>query len=166
MDGRSKLLRPMLYGETGRNDVGLPDGMGGASASRAANLEASGDALKKFVTQVDAVLRDLEGSAGNPGRVKAQSIRQGSLRSGGAGFSEADALYGTFSAVHEKLTTLSKTLHLQIEAIGIAVLGAKGTFDNLEEEQRRRFWEIQTEIQVLQDTPGAKHSGDGTKMVG
>jgi hypothetical protein len=145
----------------------LPADMaGGVSATRAANLEASGDALKKFVSQVDAVLRQLEGSAGNPGRVGAQAIRQGSLSSGVAGFHEADALYGTFNAVHEKLTNLSKTLHLQIEAIGIAVLGAKGTFEGLEEEQRQRFWEIQTEIQGLQDAPGAKRTGDGTKLVG
>ncbi|MFI8243476.1 hypothetical protein ACIF83_40590 [Streptomyces sp. NPDC085866] len=125
----------------------------------AANLEASGDALKKFVSRVDGVLQTLEKSAGNPTRVGEQSIRQGSLSSGRGGFHEADALYGTFNAVHERLTTLSKTLHLQIEAIGIAVLGAKGTFDNLEEEQRRRFWEIQAEIGQLQDMTGAKRAG-------
>lgn len=132
---------------------------GGVSATRAANLEASGDALKKFVSQVDAVLRGLEGSAGNPGRVGAQAIRHGSLRSGSATFHEADALYGTFNSVHETLTNLSKSLHLQIEAIGIAVLGAKGTFDNLEEEQRRRFAEIQAEIKAL-NPEGDEHAGN------
>lgn len=132
------------------------DMVGGVSA---ANLEASGDALKKFVSRVDAVLKDLEGSAGNPTRVGDQAIRQGSLSSGAGAFHEADALYATFNAVHESLTTLSKTLHLQIEAIGIAVLGAKGTFDNLEEEQRRRFWEIQTEIKDL--NPSGKRTGSG-----
>ncbi|CAM5602289.1 hypothetical protein SALBM311S_09558 [Streptomyces alboniger] len=63
----------------------LPADMaGGVSATRAANLEASGDALKKFVTQVDAVLRDLGGSAGNPTRVGAQAVRHG-ITCGGAG---------------------------------------------------------------------------------
>lgn len=142
----------------------LPADMaGGVSATRAANLEASGDALKKFVSRVDAVLRTLEGSAGNPGRVGAQAVRQASLSSGDAAFHEAAALYGTFNAVHEKLTNLSKTLHLQIEAVGIAVLGAKGTFDNLEEEQRRRFWEIQAEIKDL-NPEGDRHT-DGRKTV-
>lgn len=142
----------------------LPADMtGGVSVTRAANLEASGDALKKFVSRVDAVLRDLEGSAGNPTRVGAQAVRQGSLSSGGAAFHEADALYTTFNAVHEKLTNLSKTLHLQIEAIGIAVLGAKGTFDGVEEEQRRRFYEIQTEIKRL-NPEGDEHAAD-KKMV-
>ncbi|MBJ6640647.1 hypothetical protein H4K36_27325 [Streptomyces sp. DHE7-1] len=137
------------------------DMVGGVSA---ANLKASGDALKKFVSRVDAVLKDLEGSAGNPTRVGQQAIRKGSLSSTSGQFHEADALYGTFNAVHERLTTLSKTLHLQIEAIGIAVLGAKGTFDNLEEEQRRRFWEIQGEIKKL-DAQGDKYAGGGTDVV-
>ncbi|MFF4020954.1 hypothetical protein [Streptomyces sp. NPDC001843] len=141
----------------------LPADMGGGVS--AANLEASGDALKKFVSRVDAVLRDLEASAGNPKRLGAQAIRQGSLSSGAGTFHEADALYATFNSVHESLTTLSKTLHLQIEAMGIAVLGAKGTFDEVEEEQRRRFWEIQAEIRQLQDAPGAQRTGDGTDVV-
>ncbi|MFE3635089.1 hypothetical protein [Streptomyces sp. NPDC059168] len=133
------------------------------SATRAANLEASGDALKKFVARVDAVLKDLEGSAGNPTRVGQQAIVKGSLSSATEDFPEAEALYGTFNAVHERLTTLSKTLHLQIEALGIAVLGAKGTFDNLEEVQRRRFWEIQGEIKKL-DPQGHKYAGGGTDV--
>ncbi|MFF9606079.1 hypothetical protein ACF1GY_27895 [Streptomyces sp. NPDC014684] len=131
----------------------------------AANLKASGDALKKFVSRVDAVLKDLEGSAGNPARVGQQAIRKGSLSSAAGAFHEADALYGTFNAVHERLTTLSRTLHLQIEAIGIAVLGAKGTFDNLEEEQRRRFWEIQVEIRQLERPQSSGHTNDGNDVV-
>ncbi|MEU2553348.1 MULTISPECIES: hypothetical protein [unclassified Streptomyces] len=131
----------------------------------AANLKASGDALKKFVSRVDAVLKDLEGSAGNPARVGQQAIRKGSLSSAAGAFHEADALYGTFNAVHERLTTLSRTLHLQIEAIGIAVLGAKGTFDNLEEEQRRRFWEIQVEIRQLERPKSSGHTNDGNDVV-
>jgi hypothetical protein len=158
--GPDLIVADGCYGETGRSVV-LPADMGGGVS--AANLEASGDALKKFVSRVDAVLRDLEGSAGNPTRVGAQAIRHGALRGGAGTFHEADALYATFNAVHERLTNLSKTLHLQIEAIGIAVLGAKGTFDNLEEDQRRRFWEIQTEIRELnpESGKGGKHTGDG-----
>ncbi|MER6034452.1 hypothetical protein ABT133_11150 [Streptomyces sp. NPDC001835] len=131
----------------------------------AANLKASGDALKKFVGRVDAVLKDLEGSAGNPTRVGQQAIRKGSLSSAAGTFYEADALYGTFNALHERLTTLSKTLHLQIEAIGIAVLGAKGTFDNLEEEQRRRFWDINLEIKKLNPPSNGEHTSDDTQGV-
>jgi len=139
------------------------DMVGGVSATRAANLEASGEALDKFVSRVDAVLRDLEASAGNPTRVGAQTIRQGALSSGTGAFHEADNLHSQYGAVHQQLTTLSKTLHLQIEAIGIAVQGAKGGFDQLEEDQRRRFWEIQTQITHLHTSGGAKHSGDSTQ---
>ncbi|MEU9477391.1 hypothetical protein [Streptomyces sp. NPDC048191] len=143
----------MVYGETGRNMSG-----GGARA----NLRVSSDALKQFVGTVDSVLADLEKSAGNPARVGEQGIRHTSLRSGSAGFHEADALYGTFNEVHQALTNLSKTLHLQIEAIGIAVKGANGTFNDLEEEQRRRFYEIQTEIKQL-NPQSDKNTGGGKK---
>lgn len=140
------------------------DMVGGVSAARAANLEASGEALTTFMKRVDAVLRDLESSAGNPTRVSAQTISRTSLSSGSAVFQEAHDLYDQYDAVHEKLTTLSKTLHLQIEAIGIAVKGAHVGFGNLEEEQRRRFWEIQTKIKALQPTTGVAHTGDGTGL--
>ncbi|MGN5380400.1 hypothetical protein ACQ4WX_34345 [Streptomyces lasalocidi] len=104
----------------------------------------------------------MRGRLSNPTRVGDQTIRHTSLRSGSAGFHEADALYGTFNQVHQALTNLSKTLHLQIEAIGIAVQGANGTFNDLEEEQRRRFYEIQAEIRNL-NPQGEKNTGGGEK---
>ncbi|WP_311737158.1 hypothetical protein [Streptomyces sp. EAS-AB2608] len=134
------------------------------SATRAANLEASGEALGKFVGQVDEVLSALEGSAGNPAKVGAQTIRATSLTSGGEGeFPEAHGLYQQYTRVHHELTTLSKTLHLQIEAIGIAVTGARRGFENLEEEQRQRFWAIQMEIGKLQDKSDGKHHTNGSQ---
>ncbi|MFF5017253.1 hypothetical protein [Streptomyces sp. NPDC001165] len=137
------------------------------SATRAANLEASGDALKKFVGQVDAVLRDLEESPGNSTKVGAQTIRSTSLTSGTASvFPEAHGLYNQYHRVHQKLTDLSKSLHLQIEATGIAVQGAQIGFDNLEEEQRRRFWEIQTQIGQDQDTAQGKQHADNSAKSG
>ncbi|MET7318914.1 hypothetical protein ABZX83_26805 [Streptomyces thermoviolaceus] len=134
------------------------------SNAREANLQVSSEALTTFMKRVDAVLRDLESSAGNPTRVAAQSISQASLRSGSAPFHEASDLYEQYNAVHERLTTLSKTLHLQIEAIGIAVQGAHQGFGNLEEEQRRRFWEIQMEIKELQPRKGGENTADGTGL--
>lgn len=154
-----------MYGETGRSVVLPSDMVGGVSATRAANLEASGEALDKFVGQVDKVLSALEGSAGNPAKVGAQTIRATSLTSGGESeFPEAHGLYKQYSRVHHELTTLSKSLHLQIEAIGIAVTGARRGFDNLEEEQRQRFWAIQAEIKKLEPRANAKqHASSGTK---
>ncbi|MFC0056903.1 hypothetical protein [Streptomyces actinomycinicus] len=133
------------------------------SATRAANLEASGHALDKFVGQVDEVLGALEKSAGNPTKVSAQTIRSTSLTSGAESvFPEAHGLYKQYTRVHHELTTLSKTLHLQIEAIGIAVHGAHKGFDSLEEEQRQRFWAIQTEIKELRDEKHGNGEQTGT----
>ncbi|MFF9311733.1 hypothetical protein ACF1BS_12545 [Streptomyces sp. NPDC014748] len=141
----------------------LPDDMvGGASQARATDLEASGEALKDFVNRVDAVLRDLESSAGSPTKVGAQTIRLSSLTAAGESvFPEAHDLYTNYHAVHEELTTLSKALHLQIEAIGIAVQGASHGFQNLEEDQRRRFWEIQTEIDKIQRSKPRSNDAKG-----
>ncbi|MEU4035702.1 hypothetical protein [Streptomyces collinus] len=145
----------------------LPDDMvGGVSAARAADLEASGDALEDFVGKVDKVLSTLESSAGNPTKVSAQTIRQSSLTSGAESvFPEAHGLYKQYNRVHAELTSLSKTLHLQIEAIGIAVMGANRGFDNLEEEQRQRFWAIQNQIDNIQGAKGDKQrTNTGTEM--
>ncbi|WP_330337475.1 hypothetical protein [Streptomyces sp. NBC_00557] len=123
------------------------DMVGGVSATRAANLEASGEALDTFVKRVDNVLKTLEGSAGNPAKIGAQTINAASLTSGGRDiFPEAHGLYDQYKRVHGELTRLSRNLHLQIEAIGIAVQGARVGFDNLEEEQRQRFWAIQAQV--------------------
>ncbi|MGW8064366.1 hypothetical protein ACVV2G_19345 [Streptomyces ziwulingensis] len=145
----------------------LPAGMvGGVSAARAANLEVTGEALSAFVKRVDGVLSGLEASPGNPTRVGAQTIRPGSLAGNPSAFPEAHDLYLRYNQVHEKLTSLSKALHLQIEAIGIAVRGAHVGFDNLEEEQRRRFWAIQTQIKGVQDAADDKQRTRGDNTTG
>ncbi|OWA10380.1 hypothetical protein B9W62_10580 [Streptomyces sp. CS113] len=137
--------------------------VGGVSAGRAANLEVTGEALSTFVKRVDSALRNLEGSAGDPTRIGAQRIKPSSLNSGSmAAFPEANALYLQYNRVHEELTRLSKTLHLQIEAIGIAVRGAHVGFDNLEEEQRRRFAQIQTQIKQIEDAKGDERRPEPT----
>lgn len=137
--------------------------VGGASAARAANLEVTGEALSTFVKRVDSALRNLEGSAGDPTHIGAQRIKPSSLNSGSTGaFPEAHALYLQYNRVHDELTSLSKTLHLQIEAIGIAVRGAHVGFDNLEEEQRRRFQQIQTQIRQIEDARGGRQRPEST----
>ncbi|MFI0242693.1 hypothetical protein [Streptomyces sp. NPDC016845] len=138
------------------------DMVGGPSATRAANLEYTNEALTTFQKRVDAVLKDLDSSAGSPTKVSAQSINKSSLHSGAGDFPEAEQLYTQYNAVHTNLVTLSKTLTLQIEAISIAVQGAHRGFGNLEEEQRQRFWAIQTEISKLQDT-GSKPTNHANK---
>ncbi|MFI5979016.1 hypothetical protein [Streptomyces sp. NPDC051452] len=142
------------------------DMVGGVSAARAADLEASGEALQEFVRKVDHVLKTLESGAGNPAKVGAQTIKATSLTAGAESvFPEAHGLYKQYNRVHTELTTLSKTLHLQIEAISIAVQGAQSGFDSLEEHQRQRFWAIQHQIDKAQGAEGDKQrTGTGTKL--
>jgi hypothetical protein len=145
------------------------DMVGGVSAARAANLEASGEALSDFASKVDKVLGNLESSAGNPAKVGAQTIKATSLTSGAESvFPEAHGLYSQYTRVHTELTSLAKSLHLQIEAIGIAVQGARVGFDNLEEEQRQRFWAIQEQIGKTElEVDGKQHTGnDATSGAG
>ncbi|GGY01704.1 hypothetical protein [Streptomyces minutiscleroticus] len=117
----------------------MPPGESGADLRR--GLEA----LTTFKKRVDGLLKTLEGSAGSPTKVEAQRISRASF-SGPGTFHEASGLYAQYNNVHERLVSLSKTLGLQIESMRIAVHGADIGFDNLEEEQRRRFWQIQTRV--------------------
>ncbi|MGP4047229.1 hypothetical protein [Streptomyces sp. 2A115] len=125
----------------------LPADMGGASGSGSADLKVGLEALATFKKRVDTVLATFEGSPGSSTKVAAQKISRASFSGEGATFAEATGLYAQYDRVHERLTSLSKTLGLQIEALWIAVHGAEIGFGNLEEEQRRRFWEIQSQVE-------------------
>ncbi|MFE9651203.1 hypothetical protein ACFYO0_45440 [Streptomyces sp. NPDC006365] len=111
----------------------------------AEGLKVGLEALGTFKKRVDAVLSTLEGSPASPQKIAAHALSAASF-SGAGGFAEAKGLHSQYERVHERLTTLSKNLGLQIEAMQIAVMGADGNFSNVEEEQRQRFWEIQTGI--------------------
>jgi hypothetical protein len=115
-----------------------------------AGMRASLEALGTFKKRVDAVLTTFEESPGSARKIAAHTLSPASF-SGGAGFAEAKGLHAQYERVHERLTALSKTLALQIEAMQIAVHGAHIGFANLDEEQRRRFAEIQATIRHQQD---------------
>ncbi|MFG2030378.1 hypothetical protein [Streptomyces sp. NPDC048825] len=116
----------------------------------AEGLKVGLEALGTFKKRVDAVLSTLDGSPGSPQKIAAHALSEASF-SGAGGFAEAKGLHSQYERVHERLTTLSKNLGLQIEAMQIAVMGADGNFSNLEEEQRRRFHEIGAEIRRQQE---------------
>ncbi|MGW2814534.1 hypothetical protein [Streptomyces sp. NPDC001415] len=111
-----------------------------------ADLSKGLEALTIFKKKVDAVLTGLEGSHASPTKLAAQQISRTSFSAGTAAFPEADGLFTQYHRVHERLTSLSRSLGHQIEAMGIAVLGADIGFDNLDEEMRQRFWAIQAVI--------------------
>ncbi len=129
-----------------------------------ADLRRGVEALKSFKKQVDTVLSTFESSPANATHVANQTISRAAL-SGAGDFGEAHDLFSQYNRVHERLTTLSKSLAHQIEAMGIAVHGADVGFDNLEEDLRHRFWQLQTQIREdnkppVEETPAAppKHT--------
>ncbi|MGW8380902.1 hypothetical protein [Streptomyces sp. ODS28] len=115
--------------------------MGNGGASR--NLELSAGALGTFKKRVDGILRDLEESKASHSKVSQQRLTRDALAASNSPFAEADGLYHQYNRVHRELTELSKTLKDQIEALQIAVHGVQVGFGNLEDDVKRRFWEIQ-----------------------
>ncbi|WP_394429765.1 hypothetical protein [Streptomyces sp. SGAir0957] len=124
----------------------IPAEGGGVSAAAAADLKVGSEVLTTFKQRVDKILREFEGSPGSSAKIGDHSISRTAVTSGAGSFIEADALHLTYEQVHSRITSLSKMLGMQIEAMSIASHGAEVGFANLEEDQRRRFWEIQTRI--------------------
>lgn len=118
----------------------LPAEAGGATA----DVRRGVMALSTFKKRVDDLLAAFEGSPGGPSQVGAHSLPENAFGSGA--FPEGRRLHLEYERVHERITALSRTLGLQLEAMRIAVHGVDVTFDNLENEQRRRFHEIRAEV--------------------
>ncbi|MFB9466353.1 hypothetical protein [Streptomyces cinereospinus] len=112
-------------------------------------------ALSTFKERVDELLRNFEGSAGGASTVAAHGLSQAAF--GNGDFPEAKALHLEYARVHERITTLSKSLGLQLEAMQIAVHGVDVTFDHLEEEARHRFHEIRAEVNQERDAMLDEH---------
>ncbi|CAM5607302.1 MULTISPECIES: hypothetical protein [Streptomyces] len=118
------------------------DGMGTGPG----DLRRGVGALETFKKRVDALLADLEGSAAGKSKVAAQKVSRASLSGPNARFAEADGLYTQYNRVHESLISLSKSLGDQIEYLSLGVHAAAVGFDNVDDETRRRFHEIQTRM--------------------
>ncbi|MDK1475173.1 hypothetical protein QNO07_17415 [Streptomyces sp. 549] len=143
----------------------------GDGSPSGASIRLEADALKTFKSRVDGILQRLEASPASRKKISDQRVAKASY---GSGFVEADALYLQYEQVHSHLTKLSKTFSDQIEALGIAARGVDVGFDNLEESEKRRFWEIQertahnaerTSSQPEQGATGGERPGGGTRSV-
>lgn len=74
-------------------------------------------------------------------------------------FAEADGLYTQYNRVHEALVTLSKSLGEQIEYLNLGVHAAAVGFDNVDDDTRRRFYEIQAHMDAEREKAQAeKHA--------
>lgn len=104
------------------------------------------EALKIFQKRVNDALSKFDESPGSSSSIARHAIDRASFSGGVIKFNEADALHGQYTRVHDRLKSLSGSLSLHIEALGIAVKAADAGFDNVEEEVRQRFWAIQTQL--------------------
>ncbi|MEV7876600.1 hypothetical protein [Streptomyces microflavus] len=123
---------------------GIVTGPGGGGGT--GDLRRGVGALETFKKRVDALLADLAGSAAGRSKVAAQSVSRASLSGPNARFAEADGLYTQYNRVHESLVSLSKSLGDQIEYLSLGVHAAAVGFDNVDDDTRRRFHEIQTRM--------------------
>ncbi|MFJ6850312.1 hypothetical protein ACIQM3_07175 [Streptomyces sp. NPDC091271] len=103
-------------------------------------------ALEKFQKSVNALLADLESSPAGKSKVAAQTVSRNALSGGNTSFAEADGLFTQYNRVHDALVTLSKSLGDQIEYLSLGVHAAAVGFDNVDDDTRRRFYEIQARL--------------------
>ncbi|TGA87065.1 hypothetical protein, partial [Streptomyces sp. MZ04] len=125
-----------------------------------ADFERGLGALKTFRQRIDTLLTEFEGSAGGASELGGYKLTRGSFSGAGSAFPAADSLYSQYDQVHERLTSLSKMLGTQIDAMSIAARGVDRGFDNLDEDLRQRFWAIQTEIRREQMPDGRERGGE------
>ncbi|MEU6114970.1 hypothetical protein ABZ840_10645 [Streptomyces sp. NPDC047117] len=114
--------------------------------------------LRSLKKKVDGALRKLESSAGSKEKLRQEIIPAASF--GASSFGEAADLSRMYERVHTHLTNLSQTLGDQIEAMGIAVLGTQHGFETIDDDQKRRYHEIQTRTQDRYDEHHAKPSDE------
>ncbi|MEV6451166.1 hypothetical protein ACFWEH_34600 [Streptomyces anulatus] len=129
--------------QNGEDGIVTDPGGGGGTG----DLRRGVGALETFKKRVDALLTDFEGSAASKTKVADQKVSRASLSGPNARFAEADGLYTQYNRVHSSLVSLSKSLGDQIEYLSLGVHAAAVGFDNVEDDIRRRFYEIETRME-------------------
>ncbi|MEU0669606.1 hypothetical protein ABZ508_30955 [Streptomyces lavendulocolor] len=128
----------------------------------AGDLERGVGALKKFQSRIDTLLTELEGGAGGSSQVALERVTRRSLGVG-LPFDEADGFYTQYNRVHSALVQLSKSLGDQIELLRIAVHAADVGYDNVEEEERYRFHQIQARLKKEWDAAAEREKASQGK---
>ncbi|MFF8833540.1 hypothetical protein [Streptomyces sp. NPDC015131] len=116
----------------------------------AGDLERGVGALTTFQSRVDTLLKELEGGAAGSSQVALERVTRDALGTG-LKFLEADGFFAQYSRVHAALVQLSKSLGEQLELLRIAVHAADVGYDNVDEEARRRFYELRTRLDKEHD---------------
>jgi hypothetical protein len=104
---------------------------------------------------VDHLLDTFERSPADPKKVEMHTLSPAAFCGKGE-FAEATDLHRNYHTAHERIKGLSQTLKLQIEAMQIAVHGADIGYDKLEDDLRRRFHEIRTQVNEQIDQQNAE----------
>lgn len=124
------------------------------------DLERRAEALKILKKRIDGALKNMDSSSAAQHNLSAKRIQRTSFSGQGSPFAEADDLFTKFTEVHDTLVLLSRTLRDQIDATSIAVKVADGGFDAIDEEEKRRYWEISRRAEVLEEQV-RRHHKDG-----
>ncbi|GAA1045340.1 hypothetical protein GCM10009566_71350 [Streptomyces murinus] len=110
------------------------------------DLRRGVDALSKLKGGFDKALTTLEGSSGGTASLGQHTLERSSFSGTNVPFPEASGLHAQYQNVHDRILSMSKTLGLHIEAMTLAMQAADGTYDGTEEDVRRRFWEIKSQL--------------------
>ncbi|MEW2222430.1 hypothetical protein AB0939_24540 [Streptomyces sp. NPDC006990] len=129
----------------------LPPKKASSSSSGEGELERRAEALKKLKKRIDGVIAELDTSPAAKHKVSSRRVTRKSLSGESIRYVEADDLFAKYGEVHDTLTLLSSTLRDQIDATGIAIKGADQGFDTLDEDEKRRFWQIQARAQAAEE---------------
>ncbi|MFD5423296.1 DUF2563 family protein [Streptomyces sp. NPDC127069] len=114
----------------------LAGGLADAVMRQAKALEVEYESLTDAKNRVDALLKKLDGSQADAGKLAHGTLPAGSL---GTGFAEAESLFKAYDKVHSELQKLSAGLAGQIEALGIAIQTAGKGYAGVDEDTQARM---------------------------
>ncbi|RPF40849.1 uncharacterized protein DUF2563 [Streptomyces sp. Ag109_G2-6] len=128
-----------MAGETTPGLLGggnIAGGVADAVMRQAKALEVEYESLTDAKKRVDALLKKLDGSEADAGKLAHGSLPAGTL---GTGFAEAESLFKAYDTVHSELQKLSQGLAGQIEALGIAIQTAGKGYAGVDEDTQARM---------------------------
>jgi hypothetical protein len=114
------------------------------------DLERGAGALRNFQSKINALLTEFENSPGGHQKVAEHTIQRGAFSGTALPFAEADGFFTQYNRVHKELVTLSKLLADQMELLRLGAHAADVGFDNVDEDTRRRFHAIQTQLKAAE----------------
>ncbi|MEV6104492.1 hypothetical protein AB0M28_07200 [Streptomyces sp. NPDC051940] len=124
----------------------------------ARNLRVSYETMETFRNRVQGILSTLRDSKAAPQVVADQRVESHALHSGPK-FAEAEALSAQYTAVQLRLTQMADVADRLLDALGIALRGAEHGYQNLDEDERRRFHSVNTEVYERQEQAKSHDAG-------